>query len=227
MKHTFLILMLFLCTSLFAQEDSVQVNKQKAVARLGVSVNVGGGLSALYDYRRNDWTKSIYSYNFRLLVDNRITSNLAVVYGAQFSKQGMSNLIEEGNKHLFSYHKYHYVGIPIMARWHEEQEDRDEVFAISAGFCPDFLISAKETYRDFDVEQSRNIKDRINNVDCKFIIDGSYTLKNGFLFGVVGELGLCRVGNTKVVHDNYPPNRNASIYFYVGYRFQKKQHKSF
>lgn len=224
MKHAFLILMLFLCTSLFAQVDTLQVDKQKFFARNDISVEVGGGSSALFDYRKKDLTFGNLSYNFRVLVDNWIDDKWAIVYGAQFSKQGMSDLIEEDNKQFFSYHNYYYVGIPIMARWHVVQYDMD-VLSFSAGFCPDFLVNARERYKNFDVDHTRNIKDRINKVDCKFILDASYTLDCNMTFGVVGEIGLCRVGNTKVVYKNYQPNRNASIFFYVGYRFKKKQHK--
>lgn len=222
MKYLYFIPFIFLCLPVFAQENKEQCNGKGFFDKNSILITAGVGASSFYDSKENDNTFQVFSFNVRVLVERLIYHQWALAYGMQFSNGGTSGQIEERYKHLFARKKYYYAGIPIMAKWHEK---KDKGFVLSVGFVPDFLVAAKETYKDFDIEQSKSIMDLSNKVDCKFTFDAAYTFNNNIMIGLIMERGLCSVGNTEFVFNKDATFRNASVYFYAGYRFHKKQHK--
>lgn len=193
--------------------DSVSENTFRKHRDVSVCVSFVGS----YIHSRSYADETIEHMNIggMVTVDEWLHRSWAFSYGLQYSVGRMEGLIVEGHKHLWADDSFHYLGIPLLAKW---KPMKNNGFVVGAGFRPDLLLGAKEVYSDFYAEHSRDVSDCYNKFDCKFVVDVSYTFSNGVKLGLGMDTGLCNVGSTRhVVND--PKYTNRSILCYVGYRF--------
>lgn len=218
MKRILILLIFFLThgASIFAQGDSIQSASGMGgfLKHTEISAIVGAG-GAKIRSSGDEGSSYVTGLNVRVSVDRWLHRSWAFSYGVEYSQQGSEGMIEEGYKHLVSKHRYHYVGIPLMAKWRVFKKGN---LIVSFGFRPDFMVAATETYRDFDADYSRSI--RMNRVDCKFQFDMSYVFKSGIIIGFEKGEGLLNVGNVNFIGAN-TKSKISSTYFHLGYRLYK------
>lgn len=181
---------------------------------LSVSVGIGNSYLILDDDQESGDVTSITA---KVSVDRWFHRSWALSYGIQYTREGMPGFIVEGNKHLEAKDRFHYIGLPVIAKW---KVTKEKGLVIGAGVRPDFMVRATETYLDFDNEYSRTVSNDYKKFDIKIVFDFSYTFKNGMRFGLEKEEGLCDVsrGSTRFITD-IRNSRSSCTYFYVGYCF--------